>query len=296
LVWTLAAALLFAPARAAAAGPDFDNPQVQQQAQDYMNLRLNLLRSAAGLGPVHRDAQAGEAARLHAQDMLARGYFSHWNPEGLKPTRRYNLIGGFHALGENIYYFHGPFSGVEGMVDEALEKLMASEGHRKTILNPAYTHVGLYLAASGLRGDLYVAQEFIARVGGEYRCPLKAAVGQMIEFAGRYDPYHYSFENIIIGWEPRAQPRDLLWLSRTGSYRDGDRLVAGYTANPQLEFKDLPTYRDVTVNAQEGWFKSGVRLNYKGAEGMYYVFLWLRNTATGQPVLAATVSVDVTEP
>jgi hypothetical protein len=290
----LACALL--PAHHAFAAPDFNDPQVQGRAQDYMNFRINELRAANGAGPVRFDPVACQAAQLHAKDMLQRGYFSHWNPEGLKPTRRYNLIGGFHALGENIYFLHGEFGSVEGIVDEALAKLMDSEGHRKTLINPSYTHVGIYIAADARRGDLYVAQEFIARLGGEYRCPLYASVGQMIEFAGRYDQYRYDFENIIIGYEDRPRQRDLLWLSQTGSYRDGDKLVAGYTANPRLEFKELPTFREVEVNADEGWFKSGLRLSYKGREGLYYVFLWLRDKRSGQPVLAATVSVDVTLP
>lgn len=283
-------------AREASAAPDFNRPEVQSLAQDYMHQRINELRSNAGVGPVHFDPVAAQAARMHATDMLARGYFSHWNPEGIKPTRRYNLIGGFHSLGENIYFLHGKFGTVQELVDEALDKLMSSEGHRKTMLSPAYTHVGISFAANPARGDLYVAQEFITRIGGEYRCPLHAKVGQMIEFAGRFDPGRYTFENIIIGFEERARPRDLLWLSKTGSYRDGDKLVAGYTADPTLQFRDLDTFRDVTVNAQQGWFKSGLRLSYKGREGMYYVFLWLRDKWSGEPVLAATVSVDVTQP
>src|SRR4029077_17610672 len=98
--------------------------------------------------PVREARVAPRAAQHLPQANSQRGYFSHWNPEGLKPTRRYNLLGGFHALGENIYYFHGPFTTVEAMVDGALDKLMGSEGHRKTILGAAYTHVGLYFAAN----------------------------------------------------------------------------------------------------------------------------------------------------
>jgi uncharacterized protein YkwD len=275
---------------------DFNDPATQQRAQELMTQLVNQVRAQAGAGSGRFDPVAGQAARVHAQDMLQRGYFSHWDPQGNKPTRRYNMLGGYHSLGENIYFFHGQFGSMETMVREALEKLMSSEGHRRTILNPAYTSIGICFAADPRKGDLYVAQEFIAKLGGEYRCPLTASVGQMIEYAGRFDPQRYSFENIIVGYEERPESRDLLWLSRTDTYRDGDRLVAGYTANPRLEFQDLATYRDVEVNAEQGWFKSGVRLAYKGREGMYYLFLWLRDLNTGQPVLASTVSVDVTEP
>jgi hypothetical protein len=63
-----------------------------------------------------------------------------------------------------------------------------------------------------------------------------------------------------------------------------------------LQFKDLPTFHDVEVNAEQGWFKSGIRLAYKGREGLYYLFLWLRDKRSGEGVLAAVVSVDVTNP
>jgi uncharacterized protein YkwD len=284
------------PALSKPAGADFSDPATQQRAQELMTQLVNQVRAQAGAGSVHFDPVAAQAARLHAQDMLQRGYFSHWDPNGNKPTRRYNQLGGYHSLGENIYFFHGQFGSMEAMVQEALDKLLSSEGHRRTILNPAYTGIGISFAADPRKGDLYVAQEFVAKLGGEYRCPLNACVGQMIEYAGRFDPQRYAFENIIVGYEDRPQQRDLLWLSRTDTYRDGDRLVAGYTANPQLEFRDLQTYRDVQVDAEQGWFKSGIRLAYKGREGMYYLFLWLRDLRTGQPVLASTVSVDVTEP
>jgi uncharacterized protein YkwD len=275
--------------------PDFTDYDTLQFAQDYSLLCINQERDKAGAPPLRLDPLAAQAAKLHADDMLARGYFSHWDPDGLKPTRRFNLLGGYHALGENIYFAHGDPDSAEEMIDAEMRTLMASPGHRRTILDPAYTHVGLGFSLGSGRGDFYADQEFITRVGGEYTCPLAAKVGQRVQFSGRYDAQRYTLEHIIVGYEERPVPRSTRWLANTGSYSDAQKMIAGYSADPRISYPGMDSYHDLQVDAANGRFRCQALLDFKGHEGLYYLFLWLKDRRSGKTFIAATATVDVTQ-
>lgn len=276
-----------------AAGNELCDPERYSYAQQYLLLEINRQRDQVGAQRVSLVPLACQSAKLHADDMLEGGFFSHWNRAGLKPTRRYNLLGGYDALGENIYYKHGSPASLTESLDEMLATLVDSEGHRKTLLDPAYTHVGLGFAMSADGRDFYGVQDFIARLGGGYSCPLTAQLGAQIRFSGRFDPYRFALQHVIIGYEEHPEPRSVKWLMRTGSYGDANKLFAGYTADQRIEFRDMQTYYDLEVDPERGWFECRPVLDFKRKEGLYYLFLWLRNNQSGKSTLAATVTVDV---
>ncbi len=277
----------------AIADPGFDNLETYRYAQNYMLQLINDERSQAGVGSVRLDPLASQAAKEHAQDMLANGFFSHWNMSGRKPTRRYNLLGGFNSLAENIFFHHGPLGSWQELVEYEMETLMDSAGHRKTILNSSKTHVGIGFAASGR--NFYGSQEFITMVGGEYRCKTSARLGEAVKFSGRYDPGRYTFEHVLVGYEEPEQARSVKWLEGTQSYSDADKLVAGYLTNPQAFFEGISTYHEVEFDARNGTFVVNAKLDYKGKPGLYYLFLWLTDKRTGEQVNAATATVEVTK-
>jgi uncharacterized protein YkwD len=71
--------------------------------------------------------------------MVARGFFSHTNPDGLSPFDRLNAAGvDFTAAGENIAYGYPSASAV-------LSAWLGSSGHRANIENGNYTHHGVGL-------------------------------------------------------------------------------------------------------------------------------------------------------
>lgn len=272
---------------------DLSTPEAYRQAQDYVLLLINEERMKAGAPAVVADPLAAQVAKLHAEDMLQNDYFSHWDMTGLKPTRRFNLAGGFHAVSENIYYsVNGP-SNTQDLLGKAMQVLMASEGHRRTILDPAHTHVGIGLALGRGGSAFYLDQEFVTRIGGEYYCPLTAHPGDRIEFGGRIDANRYTLEQVIVGFEDRPSNHDQRWLNRTGIYKEGEKQFAGYTPNVGIYYRDLATFHDIEVDQQAGWFKCHPVLSLKNREGMYYLFLWLRDKQTDTPLLAAVASVDV---
>lgn len=68
------------------------------------------------------------AARRHAEDMAARGYFAHENPDGQDPTDRARAAGYSFSAGENIA------AGFE-TIDDIHRAWLDSLGHRKNVLS-----------------------------------------------------------------------------------------------------------------------------------------------------------------
>jgi uncharacterized protein YkwD len=101
-------------------------------------LRLtNVERRKAGCGPLSTDANLTVSAGRHAEDMVARHFFDHVNPDGQDPFERM-AAAGFHgsAMAENIAMgYDSPQAAVDGW--------MNSDGHRKNILNCGYNRLGV---------------------------------------------------------------------------------------------------------------------------------------------------------
>lgn len=116
---------------------------------------LNQDRAANGLGALKANAQLTKLAENYAQDMIKRGYFSHYNPEGLSPFQRMSNAGiAYKTAGENL--------AINTSVAAAEKAFMNSSGHRANILNSTYTDVGIGVVRSP-GGSVYVVQEFISK-------------------------------------------------------------------------------------------------------------------------------------
>lgn len=121
----------------------------------------------APLAVLRRSRWLDVAARAHAQDMAARGYFAHESPEGEKAEGRVRRLAAWAIVmdtRENLAFIETSHPlPVAARAREAMEGLMNSPGHRKNILNPQSTHVGLAVA-SALRNGLY--EEYAVQVFG----------------------------------------------------------------------------------------------------------------------------------
>lgn len=113
---------------------------------------VNMEREKNSLKPLSFDSALTKAARLHAADMLRRGYFSHFTPEGVDPFQR------LHKL--NIHYrYAGENLALAPALIQAHHGLMQSPGHKANILHPSYGRVGIGIIDGGVYG-LMIAQEF----------------------------------------------------------------------------------------------------------------------------------------
>lgn len=113
---------------------------------------INKERQKRGLKLLQADPEMLQVARAHSQDMFARGYFAHDNPEGKDPFDRMRAANiRFATAGENL--------ALAQTVEIAHVNLMNSPGHRANILNPSFGRVGIGILDGGFYG-LMISQEF----------------------------------------------------------------------------------------------------------------------------------------
>ncbi|MEU9128471.1 sigma-70 family RNA polymerase sigma factor [Kitasatospora sp. NPDC048540] len=125
-----------APKPSATAAVPPASPPSADTVQQVIDL-VNAERAKAGCGPVKASTKLQEAAQKHSDDMAARGFFDHTNPDGAGPQQRIDATGyKWNTWGENI---------ARGQRDAAavMDAWMHSEGHRANILNCAFTELGV---------------------------------------------------------------------------------------------------------------------------------------------------------
>lgn len=129
-----------------------NNARVREDLEAKMLELVNQERTQRGLKPLKADPQLAVVGRMHSQDMFARGYFSHYTPEGKDPFDRMKAshvhflsAGENLALGQTLMICH--------------EGLMNSPGHRANILNPSFGRLGIGILDGGVYG-LMISQEF----------------------------------------------------------------------------------------------------------------------------------------
>ena len=162
---------------------------------------INRDRATHGLRPVELDEGAPTTAgQLHAEDMVRLGYLGHWGSDGSVPEQRHTEAGGADMVLENALCFTDEKKrqiDTKPLIDpkqiERAESLFFDEvppndGHRKNILKPQHTRVGIGIAQSTETAtELPVpcfAQEFVDGYGTYTPIPKKAKVGSILHVEG----------------------------------------------------------------------------------------------------------------
>lgn len=106
--------------------------------------------------PLKWDPRLAEVALAHSESMVARHYFSHYDPDGLSPVERFYHAGiQWRSMGENI----AKDSTVAGAEASFMNEPRFQPNHRGNILNREYNYVGIGIAR-GPDGLLYITQDF----------------------------------------------------------------------------------------------------------------------------------------
>ncbi|MFF9197659.1 sigma-70 family RNA polymerase sigma factor [Streptomyces sp. NPDC014779] len=123
------------------------------EAQQVIDL-TNAERAKAGCGPLTAHPLLTRAAQGHSDDMAARNFFDHTNPDGADPGDRVTATGyQWSTYGENI-------AKGQRTPAEVMDAWMNSPGHRANILNCSFKEIGIGIHDAG---GPYWTQVFGAR-------------------------------------------------------------------------------------------------------------------------------------
>lgn len=108
------------------------------EVQDFVSL-MNAHRVSAGCEPLAWNAAVAGVAQAHSEDMIARSYFAHDDPDGNSPFDRLQAAGiSYRGAAENIAYGYPTASAV-------LDGWLNSPGHRSNIENCSLSEHGVGL-------------------------------------------------------------------------------------------------------------------------------------------------------
>ncbi|HEY8073320.1 MAG TPA: CAP domain-containing protein [Labilithrix sp.] len=182
-----------------------DKPLSIAEARRYMLALVNRDRATEGLAPVELDeGPAQTAGQAHAEDMVKLGYLGHWGSDGSIPEQRHTEAGGADMVLENALCFTDEkvrtLDGapvidpkeVEKSESQFFDEKPPNDGHRKNILRPMHTRVGIGVAQpKSTKTEIAVpcfAQEFVDGYGSYAAIPKHAKLGSTLHVEGTLTP------------------------------------------------------------------------------------------------------------
>ncbi|MGC8915501.1 MAG: CAP domain-containing protein [Thermoanaerobaculum sp.] len=128
-------------------------------AREQVLAVVNKAREEHGLAPLTRDSLLERVGTAFCRKLLAEGGSGHFASDGVPPYLRYLLVGGtgFHRENVGSYTTTGELQAgdVPSLAVELTASMLAetppADGHRRTLLAPFATHMGVGVAFSAKR-------------------------------------------------------------------------------------------------------------------------------------------------
>lgn len=117
-------------------------------SEQLMFVMVNKERADRGIKILVMDLNLRAVARAYSADMLKKGYFAHYSPEGKSVADR--LLSAnidFLVVGENLAYAPS--------LELAFNGLMNSPGHKANILSTDYSKIGIGVMDGGVYGKMF---------------------------------------------------------------------------------------------------------------------------------------------
>ncbi len=134
----------------------FDNvPKNEYGAEDLVVDMINYVRKKEGLSTLKINPNLEKMARRHSADMQDKKYIDHNSPQ-YGPVKNRSIMAGLGNanVSENL--------ALSSDLVDAMENLLASPAHRRAIIDPNVTHVGVGVVFDDSRKTrhYYITQEF----------------------------------------------------------------------------------------------------------------------------------------
>ena len=160
LLAALGACFVLLPSAALGARADHANQASATAALDSgVFAQLNQIRVEHHLRPLSLSPELSQAALVHTQDMVSKGYFEHNSANGQSFWKRIgqyypNSDFSYWAVGENMLWTSG-----QATPSQSMAMWMASPEHRANILNPAWRQIGIAAVNSPSAPGTYGGQD-----------------------------------------------------------------------------------------------------------------------------------------
>lgn len=147
-----------------------ENEFDQEIARQYLVEELNKERQERGLAPLDASPDLQKAAYEHSQDMVARNFFAHTNPDGLGPHERISQTTiSCKSTGENIAQNHWDknvagsdrIESNKDLAEVIIKQWIESPPHRENLFRSGWEYVGHGISFDG--DKIYITQNFCSR-------------------------------------------------------------------------------------------------------------------------------------
>jgi hypothetical protein len=276
--------------------------------RDELLRLINRDRKQFGVAPVQLDPFASVVADNYCRLQIRNGTSGHFTVDGRAPYMRYSFAGGNDGVSENAAAWSANYH----LGDRALYEMMRRsqqammgevaphDGHRRTILDPYATHVGIGLAWEG--GEFRLAEEFVRRyVDWSHALPRSASAADRVLCSGR--PVRgFDIEAITVHHEPFPQPLAAITANAIASYSLPDKrreYRPRLRAYPRLSGGRVERVSDQYAGGGRGDFpladdgSFAFAVPFPDGPGVYTVVVWVRRQGAREPIAASNVSIRV---
>jgi uncharacterized protein YkwD len=270
---------------------------------------INRDRAIHGLPSVELDLQASGIGDEYCERQIRNRTTGHYTTDGIAPYMRYSHGGGNDGVTENAAAWSANYTFTERalyeMTSRSQDAMMAemppADGHRRAILDPHATHVGIGLAWDG--GEFRFVQEFVRRYIQWTRVPPRESrIGETVTIAGK-PMGDAEIEGITVHHEPfpSAMP------AHVASAIDVYSLPAKRREYLPRLLSEFSKRRDGTMRIHRREYADGRRgdfylgkdgafsfnVPFEDGPGIYTVVVWITRPGSETPVSASNLSIRV---
>ena len=308
LLLGLAALLLGAPLTRAESVSDETRTTLRSQ----LLRMINRDRERFGLRPVGLDPATSAMADAYCREQVRNRTMGHFSLDGQAPYMRYSFAGGNDGISENAAAWSANYSFSDRSLYEMMrrsEDSMMSEagphdGHRRAILDPWATDVGIGLAWE--RGEFRIVEEFIRRyIQWSRVIPRSASIGERVLISGK-PASGYVVGAITVHRDPLPRPMSALTVNAIDSYSLPEsrreyrpRLKQWFRPRSGGGIEEI---RDEYSDGRTGDFSVSddgsfsFAAPFEEGPGVYTVVVWLHPTSASAIIPASNISIRVETP
>ncbi len=278
--------------------------------RQYILKLINNDRAIYNLPPVELDLAGSILGDKYCEQQIANGTNGHFTTDGLPPYMRYSFAGGNDGVSENAAAWSANYSFSERALyemarrseDAMMGEMPPDDGHKRTILDPHATHVGIGLAWQ--EGEFRLVHEFVRRyVAWTKPLPRRTHVSEVVIATGRPLRDDVEVHAISVHHErvPESMPAHVANSFESYSLPEARR---DYLPRLKQEYRmrnnrTLEIVRREYANGSRGDFYLGrdgsfsFEVPFTEGPGVYTVVVWMKKKGTEEQIAASNVSIRV---